>query len=100
MVEINWTFQALDDLDHIAEYIAQNSVGFASAFVKKAFDKPESLKQFPKMGRKVPEIDREEIRELIMGRYRMVYYLKSDVQIDILTVHDSTRPLPPSFMFS
>ncbi len=34
-----------------------------------------------------------EVRELIVGYYRLVYYIVSDTQIDILLVHHSARPL-------
>lgn len=91
--------QALDDLDSTAEYLARHSAKLASVFIEKAFSKPDTLKRFPRIGRKVPELDNDACRELIMGKYRIVYLIVSESRIDILTVHDSSRPLPPSFMF-
>lgn len=68
MVEINWTIQALDDMDAIAEYISHNSMRYASQFVENVFEKVNVLKEFPQSGRMVPEYGRSEIRELILDR--------------------------------
>lgn len=51
------------------------------------------LVQFPLSGKIVPEIDQKEIREIIEGKYRIIYKLVSTTQIDILTVHHSARDL-------
>ena len=40
---------------------------------------------FPLSGRKVPEYDIDQIREMIQGSYRIIYHIKSD-QIDIIAV--------------
>ena len=45
----------------------------------------ESLAAFPKMGREVPEVETEHIREVIRDGYRIVYVI-SEKQVDILAV--------------
>jgi len=40
---------------------------------------------FPLSGRIVPEFEIKEIREVIEGSYRIIYYIKPD-QIDIIAV--------------
>jgi len=40
---------------------------------------------FPLSGRIVPEFETKQIREVIEGSYRIIYYLKPD-QIDIIAV--------------
>lgn len=69
MVEVIWTEQAVDSLNQIAEYIAQDSERYASAIVEKIYLKVALLKTFPLSGRIVPEIGDETIRELIEGNY-------------------------------
>jgi len=51
------------------------------------------LKSHPQAGRVVPEIESEEIRELIEGSYRIIYKVVSNSQVDILTIHHSARDL-------
>lgn len=45
------------------------------------------------VGRKVPEIQDDKIREIFEGNYRVVYRIVSEHQIDILTIHHCVRDL-------
>ena len=56
------------------------------------------LEKHPKIGRIVPEFNTENIRELINGSYRIVYSIKSQHQIDVLTIHHSARLLDENFL--
>ncbi len=93
MVQIRWTFQAKDDLKTIAEYIKLDSVRYAKLQVIKIKTRTHILKLHPQAGRVVPEIESEEIRELIEGNYRIIYKVVSSSNIDILTIHHSARDL-------
>ncbi len=93
MVEIKWTDQALEDIQNIAEFIAKDSVRYASIQVERFFDTIEILKNQPRSGRVVPEIGDNKVRELILGNYRIIYYIVTKQQIDILTIHHSRRLL-------
>ena len=65
MVKLIWTDQAINDLQDIGEYIAENSENYAKLTIKKLFERTVILKNFPKSGRIVPEKNEENIRELI-----------------------------------
>ena len=93
MVRINWTKLAVDDLLNIYEYISKDSKRYAQMQVLKIKSATKILVQFPLSGKIVPEIDQKEIREIIEGKYRIIYKLVSTTQIDILTVHHSARDL-------
>ncbi|WP_162344128.1 type II toxin-antitoxin system RelE/ParE family toxin [Cyclobacterium salsum] len=93
MVKIIWAERAIDDLTSIAEYSNKFSEKYASFIVSKLFDKVEILKKMPKIGRKVPEKNEENIRELIEGNYRIIYELRGEDRIEILMVHHASRPL-------
>ena len=93
MVEINWTDQALKDIDNIAEFISKDSLKYAKIQVNLFFDRVEVLYAQPGLGRIVPEIQKKKIRELIVGNYRIVYRIVSSKKIDILTIHHSRRLL-------
>lgn len=92
MAEIRWTLQALDDVESIAGYIARDSTQYAQLFAVKVFDSVRRIKIFPKSGRVVPEINQENIREIILGNYRIIYRLKNNY-VEILTVYHSARLL-------
>jgi len=89
MVEIEWSSLAQNDLNKIIDYIAQDSLEYALLFYEQVREKVENLTRFPKMGRKVPELDDPNIRELILRNYRLIYQiLGAKIQI-IRLIHGS-----------
>jgi len=99
MVEIKWTDFALNDLDEIGNYIALDSLKYGAITVSELFYSTQILKSSPFVGRVVPEIGKEEFRELIKGNYRIVYKIISENRIDVLTVHHSKRLLHNHLFF-
>lgn len=93
MVEVRWTSQALDDIDCIAEYIAKDSTRYAEIQVAEFFESALRLEEFPKAGRIVPEVRDTNLRELLVGFYRIIYRINSAQHIDILTVYHTKRQL-------
>ena len=61
------------DLKDIFDYIAKDSRNYAYHYTKKLQEKTKILKDNPHLGRKVPEIDKDELRELVEGNYRIIY---------------------------
>ena len=93
MVQINWTFQAKDDLKSIAEYISKDSKRYAKFQIVRLKNRTRILKIQIRSGKVVPEMSTENIRELVEGNYRIIYKIVGDNQIDILTIHHSSRDL-------
>jgi addiction module RelE/StbE family toxin len=93
MVEIKWTNQSIEDINNIAEYIANDSAKFANIQTSAFFEASEILLTYPLAGRFVPEIKNKNIRELIIGNYRLIYYIIDSKNIHVLTVHHSSRLL-------
>jgi toxin ParE1/3/4 len=93
MVKVKWTKQAIKDVDNIAEYIAKDSKKYAFLQTHRFFEAVKILSQFPKTGKAVPEVNNENIREILLGNYRIIYRLKNDNTIHILTIHHSKRLL-------
>jgi hypothetical protein len=60
-----WSPRALDDVDAIAAYIAADSPFYAGSVVRRILTLTRTLEKFPFAGRKVPEFDDENLRELI-----------------------------------
>ncbi len=92
MAKVTWTDQALDDLDSICLFIARDSLQYAKMFAIRAFEATGRLELFSKSGRIVPEINREDIREIILGHYRIIYRVITE-EVEILTVHHGASPL-------
>ncbi|MEQ8471285.1 MAG: type II toxin-antitoxin system RelE/ParE family toxin [Marinoscillum sp.] len=92
MAQIIWSNQALSDLLDIAEYIAKDSHKYAQRTVTKLYNKVSVLESNPQIGRIVPELNQEKVREIIEGNYRIIYEVK-EREVQILTVHHSARNL-------
>ncbi|OQY31153.1 MAG: hypothetical protein B6241_14760 [Spirochaetaceae bacterium 4572_59] len=65
MAEIVWTEQAITDIDQICDFISQDSPYYSELFAEQTISNIEKLKIFPGSGRKVPELNDENIREII-----------------------------------
>lgn len=92
MVRIEWTNPALVDLKEIYEFIKRDSKSYAQHFINKIYDKVQYLKDFPKMGRVVPERNDPNLREIIFQNYRIIYRIKTDF-IEVLTVLHGSKLL-------
>ncbi len=92
-MKVHWTKNAIEHLANIYEYIALNSAIYAKGMVDKITRRSEQVADHPFSGRKVPEYDAEDIRELIEAPYRIIYRIKSD-RIDVLAVIHAAQLLP------
>ena len=92
MVNVKWTKNALEELDNIANYISRDSPKYANILVKQIFEMLSHLQQFPKLGRKVPEYNNPNLREILYKSYRIVYLVKKE-QLEIISVIHGSRKL-------
>lgn len=91
MVEVNWTNRALDDMANIARFISEDSEKYSKLQINRFFKRVEILETFPLSGKIVVETNKEIIRELIEGNYRIIYKIISPERIDIITVHHGSK---------
>lgn len=84
---VAWSRRALRDLEAIADYIAADSPTHAGIVVKKVLNRTKTLARFPSAGRKVPEFDDENIRELTIYSYRIIYRLQGDEVVIAAVIH-------------
>jgi plasmid stabilization system protein ParE len=66
MAQINWTNQALADLEAIGDFISRDAPSFAQVFVNRVFLSVERLENFPYSGRIVPEISQDTALPAVM----------------------------------
>ncbi|MGD9717764.1 MAG: type II toxin-antitoxin system RelE/ParE family toxin [Sulfurimonadaceae bacterium] len=55
VIKVEWSEEALEDIESIAAYIEKDSPAYAKSVVSKFFEKAEVLKEFTELGHKVPE---------------------------------------------
>jgi len=91
-MKLVWTEPAVSDLQAIHAYISRDSEIYATHFAENVLVQAERLAQFPRMGRVVPEADDENIRELILGNYRLMYRVQA-ARVEILAIVHGRREL-------
>ncbi len=80
--------QAVDDLMSIRDYIERDSPQYGRLVTERLFEATSRIEIFPESGRIVPELRRNDVREIIVGDYRIVYRLEAEVAT-LLTVFRS-----------
>jgi toxin ParE1/3/4 len=84
-MKVYWTDTAASHLEAIYSYISLDSPEYAKQMVDRITKRSQQIIEFPLSGRKVPEYEMDQIREVFEGAYRIIYYIKPD-RIDILAV--------------
>lgn len=93
MTAIRWTETAREDLRAIHKYIARDSDVYARRFVQRIKTAVAGLKTLPEAGSWVPERERDDLREIFVGNYRIVYRIAGK-KVLVLTVIHAARQLP------
>ena len=61
-------------------------------FAIQVFQSADRLADFPQLGRIVPELSRDDIREVFVQRYRIIYRFLGE-EVEVLTVHHGSQLL-------
>jgi addiction module RelE/StbE family toxin len=94
-LKVHWTQEAKIQLKEIEAYIAQDSPRVARQTITRLVRRCGQLVELPHSGRVVPEFNRDDLRELLVHPYRVVYRVKADQnQVDIVTLWHYRRLLP------
>lgn len=92
-MKIVWSPLSFERLENIYEFISDKDPVAAKNLINRIFERVESLNRFPERGRKVPEINRDEIREVFVSEYRIIYQIEP-MKISILTIRNFKQLLP------
>jgi len=84
---VTWSPEALEDLESIAEYIERDSLFYAQSVVSKILGASRNIKEFPLIGRVVPELGDESIRERFIYSYRLVYQMRQQNILIVAVIH-------------
>jgi len=100
MVEVTWSVQARSDLDAIVDHIALDSPSRAEKFHWDALAASLVLEKYPKSGHPVPEVMDPTVREIPFGNYRVIYWIRSEGKVVVLTIRHGKRKLLRGFVAS
>lgn len=88
-----WSEVAKEDLSNIFQFIALDSRIYALKVVDEIIALSEKLDAFPQAGKKVKEHRYEEIREVSVYSYRLIYRV-SNQGIHVVTILHMKRKQP------
>lgn len=93
--KLTWSPAARDDLHDIVIFIARDNPERAMSFGYQLISETDRLQTFPRLGRLVPEYQNEDLREIILRPYRIVYRLNHERKLcEIVRVWHSARGTP------
>ena len=94
-MKVVWSPLSVERTTEIAKYIALDDRTAAEKWIESIFNRVEQLESFLKSGVIVPETNREDIRQLVLGNYRVIYRISAEI-ISILTVRHDRQIIPGS----
>ncbi len=90
-MRVHWSNKALSQLAGITEGLQQYSAAAAERVADELVTASLRLGEFPELGRVVPEGNYPAVRELFVGKYRLVY-VAGDFTVEIIAViHQAQR---------
>jgi len=89
-MRVIWAPVALDRAEEAARFIAADRPAAAAEWIDGLFDAVAKLSAFPDKGRMVPVVGRADVREVLYGKYRVVYRLE-EKRLIVLTVRHQRR---------
>ena len=92
-----WSEPAKADLRSIHDFIANDSRHYAKKVAQDVVAKTDALNSLPRIGRIVPELGDEKIRELSLYSYRVIYEIK-DSDVFVLAVVHKRRDFQPNMV--
>ncbi len=92
MARVVWAPKALDDLENLLAYIANDAPAAARRFAQKVIARVALLADHPLLGAHLPEDDTRIYREGRQGRYRVVYRVDGET-VYVVAVHHAARLL-------
>ena len=93
MSELLWSPRSVADLEEIRAFIDVDSPAWADLTVRRLVAAVERLREFPDSGRMVPERQLPDLREIVSGKYRIVYRRKPDL-VEKATMFRGSREFP------
>jgi len=96
-MDVRWTEKAFADALGVFDYIADQSLAYAESVYERILERPVQLTVHPRSGAVVPELGRDDIRELCVYSFRLIDRIGGD-EIRVLTVIHGSRKLVPEML--
>jgi len=92
-----WSDPAKADLRSIHDFIAHDSAHYAKQVTQDMVAKTDVLNELPRIGKVIPELGDDKLRELSLYSYRILYEIKAQ-DVFVLAVIHKRRELQPQMI--
>ena len=90
-MKVHWSELASVQLDEAMAYIAQDRPAAAARWLEHLLESAESLAEFPDSGPVADEAKRDDVRELTVSPYRIIYRRDPSVVYITMVLHERQR---------
>jgi addiction module RelE/StbE family toxin len=91
MAEVIWTIKAVAQVEQIGSYVERDSPFQARRVVQLIIKETRKLKEHPRIGKMIPEVEEDRYRELRVFSYRILYKILDEEKIAIVGVVHGQR---------
>ena len=98
MAEVIWTIKAVEQVEQIGAFIEKDSPFQSRRVVQLIVKEARKLKQYPRIGKMIPEVQEERYRELRVFSYRILYKIIDENRIAIVGVVHGSRLFDPQWL--
>ncbi len=92
-----WSDPAKADLRSIHDFIAHDSEHYAKQVTQDMVAKTDVLNELPRIGKVIPELGDDNLRELSLYSYRILYEIKAP-EVSVLAVIHKRREFQPQMV--
>ena len=93
-MRVYFTETAYQQIEQTHEYLAGENPRAALEWVDRITRRADQIGTFPRSGRQVPEFERDDLREVFEGDWRIIYLIRDELElIEVLAVVWAKRPL-------
>ncbi len=91
MAQVIWTIKAVEHIEEIGSFIEKDSPFQARRVVQLIIRETRKLEEHIRIGKIVPELQRDEYRELRVFSYRIMYKILSEDKVAVIGVVHGMR---------
>ncbi|OOQ58587.1 type II toxin-antitoxin system RelE/ParE family toxin [Mucilaginibacter pedocola] len=93
MVKVTIAPTARLNIREIFDYIKRDSVHYAQVEKSRIIEAIDTLRENPLIGKRVPELDDSNYREILFRRYRIIYKVISEDALNVVAIQHQSRLL-------
>ena len=89
MAVVRWSDKAADDFIAILERLEQGDPRVARLFARRVRIAIEQLEMFPFSGQVFDPLRSDSVREVQIGRFRLIYLVFSEAEVNIISIRSN-----------